>query len=112
MPVSPVNRNHPLVGTWKEIENPVHTSTVMFKIEVTNGRFYVRGVDEDNGVVLRISKTTWDGERLRFVSLYPPTKHKATNEFLLTGKGRARHTISYSDEDGDCTVNEEWSKTT
>ena len=68
------------------------------------------GLDEDNGVALRISNISWDGEILRFVSLYPPTKHKARHDFRLTGKRRARHDVTYSDEDGEHTVREVWRK--
>jgi len=107
-----VNSSHPLVGTWVEEENPFNTSTVVYTIKARKGSFCVRGVEEFDGVALRISSTSWDGERLRFVSLFPPTKHKASHEFWLTRRGRARYKVSYSDEDGKHTVSEVWKKRT
>jgi hypothetical protein len=101
---------HPLVGTWVEEENPFDTTTVQYTIEAKGGRFRVAGVDEPGGVPLRISRLTWDGRRLRFVSLYPPTGHRAEHEFWVISKGRAKHRVTYSDEDGKRTVMELWKK--
>jgi hypothetical protein len=80
--------SHPLVGTWGGVQNPVLTTTVTYTVRIRKGCFYVSGLDEDNGVALRISNISWDGEILRFVILYPPTKHKARHDFLLRGKAR------------------------
>jgi hypothetical protein len=102
-----VNSSHPLVGTWVEKENPF---TVVYTITARAGRFRVSGVDESGGIALRISNTIWDGEILRFVSLFPPTKHQAYHEFWLTRKGRGKHKVSYSDEDGNHMINETWKK--
>lgn len=84
-------------------------TTVVYSIEADDGRFSVAGVDESDGTALRISNTRSDGATLNFVSLYPPTKHKANHELSLT-KGAARHTVMWSDEDGDQTVVEVWKK--
>lgn len=105
-----VNSSHPLVGTWVEEENSFNTTAVVYTIKARKGRFCVRGVDESEGVALRISSTSWDGERLRFVSFFPPTRHKASHEFWLTRRGRARHEVSYSDKDGNHTASEVWKK--
>ena len=105
-----VTSNHLLVGTWVEEENPVDTTTVVYTITVRAGRFRVSGVDESDGVALHISDTTWDGEKLCFMSLFPSTNHKASHEFWLTRKVRVSHTVRYSDEDGSHTVNEVWKK--
>ena len=102
-----INSSHPLVGVWVE-EDPIQTTAVVYTIKARAGRFGVSGVDESDGVALRISNTTWDGERLRFVTIFPPTKHKADHEFWLTRKGRARHKVKY--EGGSHTVNETWTK--
>ena len=104
----PINSSHPLVGTWFEEWNPINVTSVAYTIKARAGRFNVSGKDKDGGVVLRISKTTWDGEKMRFVSIYPPTKHKAHHEFWLTEKGRARHRVEYMDEYGTRTENESW----
>ena len=68
------------------------------------------GVDESDEVVLKISSVRWDGERLSFVSLFPPTNHKATHILLMPLRRRIRHTVSYSDDDGDRTINEVWKR--
>ena len=107
-----VDPNHPLVGTWIEEENPIHATTVVYTIRARAGRFWVSGLDESDGVSLRISDTTWDGERLRFVTLFPPTKHRASHEFWVTRKGRGKHKVRYSDEYGNHLTNENWKKRT
>jgi hypothetical protein len=105
-----VDPRHALIGTWVQESNSVHTTTVVYRIAIESGRVRVEGVDESDGIELRISASTWDGEVLRFVSLFPPTRHKASHEFKLIGKGRARHETSYSDEDGEHIVEEVWTK--
>ena len=80
--LSPKNRmtvssNHPLVGVWREKKNPEYTTPCVLTIAVEDGQFFLREVDESDGVVLWISDIIWDGERLHFVTLFPPTKHKA-----------------------------------
>jgi hypothetical protein len=105
-----VNSGHPLVGAWVEEGNPIDTTTVVYTISAKQGRFSVIGVDESDGVVLKISSVRWDGERLSFVSLFPLTHHKATHVLLMPIRGRTRHTTSYSDDDGDWTTNEVWKR--
>ena len=104
------NPNHPLVGTWVQVENPFNTTTVVYTIKVRNRRFSVTGVDESDGSRLTTSNTSWDGKKLRFVSVFPPTKHKAVHEFWTSCRNRARHKVSYSDEDGDFIENELWAR--
>jgi hypothetical protein len=101
--------NHPLIGTWAEKGKKGDITPVVYTIALKNGLLSVSGLDESDGTALRISHSRWDGESLHFVSLYPPTKHKATHELLLR-KGTAKHTTSWSDEDGDQTVVEVWKK--
>jgi hypothetical protein len=88
--------------------NPFNATTVVYTITAQDGHFCVSGVDESDGVILSITKTSWDGEELHFVSLFPPTNHISNHAFLLTGDARAKHKVSYSDEDGIHTVNEVW----
>jgi hypothetical protein len=104
-----VDPRHPLIGTWVEKGKKGDITAVAYTIALKDGLLSVSGLDESTGTALRISNSGWDGESLHFVSLYPPTKHKATHELLLT-KGTAKHTISWSDEDGDQTVVEVWKK--
>jgi len=105
-----VSSSHPLVGVWKEKKNPEYTTPCVLTITVEDGQFSLREVDESDGVVLRISDISWDGERLHFVTLFPPTKHKASHIFSLIRKGIAAHQVSYSDEDGNHTIDEIWKK--
>ena len=105
-----MNSTHPLVGTWVEEENPIDTTTVVYTITARDGHFRVSGADESDGVALKISNTRWDGEKLSFMSFFPPTTHKASHVFQITAAGRAKHTVRYSDEYGDHTVEEVWKK--
>jgi hypothetical protein len=99
------------VGTWKEEENPIYTTTVRVTIATIDGVFSVSGVDESDGTVLKISHVGWDGEKLYFESLYPPTKHEASHEFVVVEEGRAKHTTHYSDKYGKHVVDEVWIRT-
>jgi hypothetical protein len=105
-----VGLTHPLVGVWVEEEHPVYTTTVVFTIAAKEGGFLVSGVDESDGVELNILNVFWDGEELHFESLFPPTNHRAVHGFSLTRRAHAKHTVSFSDEDGDHTVTELWKK--
>src|SRR5258708_951810 len=80
-----VGSDHPLVGTWVEEGNPFNATTVVYTITAQDGHFCVSGVDESDEVILSITKTSWDGEELHFVSLFPPTNHISNHAFLLTG---------------------------
>lgn len=90
-------KNHPLVGTWEEVDNPIHKTTVTFTIRVLRGRFVVTGIDEEDGLRLEISNTEWDGKDLRFTSYFPPTKHEAVHTLRLYRKGRIHHEVSYTE---------------
>lgn len=106
----PADSRHPLAGTWEQQPNSFHTTSVVYTINATNDRFVVSGVDESNGNLFKISRTGYNGETLRFTSLFPPTNHKAKHVFRLLGKGRASHLVSYTDEDGSYTEQERWRK--
>src|SRR5437667_4034418 len=105
-----VRPSHALVGTWKEEGDPSETTQAVFTVAVEGGRFHVSGVDESDGVVFRITDTRWDGERLRFTSMFPTTNHRAKHVFQVIAKGRISHQVSYSDEDGDYVGTEVWKK--
>jgi hypothetical protein len=85
-------------------------TSVVYTISIEGNLFRVQGIDKSDGIGLRISAITWDGETLRFESLFPPTRHKASHEFTLVEEGRARHTTRYADEDGTIVVEELWKK--
>ena len=105
-----VPSKHPFVGTWTQTENSFHRTTVVFTVAVEAGRFLVTGVDESDGTVFKISNTRWDGKCLRFISLFPPTNHKAKHSFHLIGKGRVNHKVTCPYEEGTYTVDEKWEK--
>src|ERR1700683_4892962 len=109
-PSIPLERSDGLIGKWVEEPGRWATAVVVYTIRKRQSRVYVTGVDESDGIALKISRTEWDGRRLRFVSLFPPTKHRAAHEFVLTGKARAKHKVTYSDETGEHTVDEVWRK--
>ncbi len=79
---------HPLIGVWREEENPVSTSSVVFTIGVVEGRFVVTAIDEQDGESLRISNLRWDGKALRFTAVCPSTTYIAEHALRLLGNGR------------------------
>jgi hypothetical protein len=105
-----VPSTHPFIGTWVQTENPFHRTTVVFTVTVKAGHFLVRGVEEEDHTTFKISRVKWDGECLRFVSLFPPTNHKAEHVFRLIGRGRINHNVTYTDEEGTYTDDERWEK--
>ena len=109
-PRAKVNPSHALIGTWEEEPNTADTTTVVYRIAVKGRAIVISGVDESDRTALRISDIRWNGKQLRFVSLYPPTKHKALHVFRLTAKGRASHTTTYTDDEGTWTSKEPWKK--
>ena len=111
-PTPKVNSAHPLVGLWVEEGDPEVTTTVTYKIEVRMGRFFVTGIDQSNGIRLDIGDVTWDGQTLRFWSLYPPTQHRAAHELMIIEKARASHKVDYLDDDGLVSAVEYWIKAT
>jgi len=101
---------HSLVGTWEDAQNAVDATPVVYTIALRGSSIVVGGVDESDGTELRISGVNWDGRELRFKSLYPPTKHKASHVFRLTTKDRAIHTTTYTDDEGTWGGKEQWRK--
>ena len=104
-----VDLRHPLVGTWKQAPNRRHVTTVVCKILVEGGKFKVSAIDSENGVSLKISGIKWDGTRLRFESVYPPTRHRANHALTVSSNGRMCHEVSgvYADS-GPFAVTEIW----
>jgi hypothetical protein len=99
-----------LVGTWEQAQNAVDATPVVYTIALRGASIVVSGVDESDGTELKISGVSWDGSQLRFNSLYPPTKHKASHVFRLSAKGRAIHETTYNDEEGTWGGKEQWRK--
>ncbi len=94
--------NHPLVGTWEEETNSSGTTTtVLYTVFVKQGKFGVSAIDEEDGTVLRISQTKWDGKALHFTSLYPPSNHRARHVLGALSKGKMSHDISCTYVDGE-----------
>lgn len=104
--------SHSLVGTWEEAQNASDATPVVYTIALKGSSIVVSGLDESDGTKLRISGVSWDGRQLRFKSVYPPTKHKASHVFRLTAKGRAIHTTTYTDDEGTWGGKEQWRKRT
>ena len=90
-PSTPLERIDGLIGKWVEEPNRFDTATVVYTIRKRQSRVYVTGVDESDGIALKISRTEWDGRRLRFVSLSPPTKHRAAHEYTSDLPQRHRY---------------------
>lgn len=103
--------SHSLVGTWEEAPS-ADATPVIYTIALKGSSIVVSGLDESDGTKLRTSGVSWDGRELRFKSLYPPTKHKASHVFRLTAKGRAIHTTTYTDAEGTWGGKEQWRKRT
>ena len=93
---------HPLVGTWEQVENPFHKTSVVYTIRIVDGKFVVSGQDEADGKLFKVSKIKWDGESLHFTTFFPPTGYSARHVMGLDARGRARHQV-----DGDREV---WKK--
>jgi hypothetical protein len=99
-----------IVGVWEQETNPFHTTTVVYTIAFESGRLLVGGVDEEDGTVFKVSNVRWDGKKLCFYSLFPPTGHKAGHVLHLLGTKRAKHQVTYSDEEGNYVGEEIWRK--
>jgi hypothetical protein len=105
-----VNSRHPLVGKWIEVDDHFGPTPVAFTIAADAEGCRVSGADLDDGTILRITRTSWDGEALRFTSYYPPTKHSARNELRLATPRRAKMRVRYSDECGKHEIHENWKR--
>ena len=94
------NSNHPLAGTWVQEPNPSGTTSVVYTISVKRGKFLVSAKDEEYRTDLKISSVRWDGESLRFTSVFPPTKHKAKHALKLLSRRRTSYEVSCTYADG------------
>jgi len=93
---------HPLLGTWEQVDNPLHKTSVVYTITIVAGDFVVSGRDEADGKPLKVSKIKWDGESLHFATFFPPTRYSARHVMQLVARGRANRQV-----DGDREV---WKK--
>ena len=90
------------MGTWEEEPNSAGTTTtVVYTVFVKQGKFGVSARDGEDGTVLRVSQTKWDGESLHFTSLYPPSNHKAKHALRALSKRKMSHEISCTYADGE-----------
>jgi hypothetical protein len=89
--------SHPLVGTWEQVDNLFHKTSVVYTISIVDGDFVV-----SDGKLLKVSKIKWDGKTLHFITFFPPTRHSARHVMALVARGRANHQV-----DGDREV---WKK--
>jgi hypothetical protein len=92
-----VRYDHPLVGKWQEVENNVQETSAIFDVTVIKGQFVVNGIDETDGTKFRISNVRWDGKRLHFTSVFPPTGHRAKHVFQAIKPDLVNHWITYTD---------------
>jgi hypothetical protein len=106
-----VNSKHALVGTWEQEPNPGGTTSVVYTIFVKQGRFLIKGNDDEDGTLLKISRIRWDGESLRFATVFPPSRHKANHVLKAASKGKMSHYVSCIYSDGKVFSDEEfWRK--
>jgi hypothetical protein len=85
--------SHPFVGIWEVVDSPIHKTSVVYGIKTVSGDLVVSGWDEADGEPLKVSGVKWDGETLHFITLFPPTRHKARHVMRLVGRGRATHDV-------------------
>jgi hypothetical protein len=102
--------SHAFAGVWEQVPNPYHTTAVVYRIATRGRTVRIMAVDESDQSPLEISRIACGGKELRFQSLYPPTKHKASHTMRLTAKDRATHVVTYTDKDGRCVSRERWRK--
>ncbi len=93
----PVRYDHPLIGTWREVENPVDVTSVVYEVTVKDGRFVVTGLDEENGTQLRILQVRWDGEFLKFNSVYPTTDYQTKHAMTIVKRGLVKHFVTFTE---------------
>jgi hypothetical protein len=92
-----VRYNNPLAGVWQEEKNSVSETSVIYKIEVEDERFVVSAVDESDGTAFKITHVRWDGECLKFSTLFPPTGHRARHVLHVLKAGLMKHEITYTE---------------
>lgn len=92
-----VRYNHPMAGTWQEVENPISETSVVYEVAVVDGQFAVRGIDEGDGTRLKISNVKWDGSALYFTSVYPRTGRRVEHELRAFGPRLVKHYVTSTD---------------
>jgi hypothetical protein len=86
-------------------------SSVVYTIFVERGKFLVQGKDEEDGTLLKISRIRWDGESLHFITVFPPTRHKAKHVLSALSMRKMSQHVSCTYADGEVFSNEEiWRK--
>jgi hypothetical protein len=94
----PSRPSHPLVGTWEQVDNRFHKTSVVYEIKFVDGKPVVSAWDELDGQLLEVSRVKWNGERLHFTTLYSPTRYKARHVLQFMGRLRASHRVGSANE--------------
>jgi hypothetical protein len=89
------------VGAWEQQPNRKGKTSVVFTISFERDRFLVAGEDEEDGTPLKVSRIRWDGESLYFVTVFPPTRHKAENKLRALSEGKISWLVSGTYADGE-----------
>jgi hypothetical protein len=106
-----VSSSNALVGTWKQEPNPGGTTSVVYTIFVEQGKFVVKGKDEEDGTPLEVSRVRWDGKSLHFSTVFAPTRHKSGHLVKALSKGKMSHRVSGIYADGEAFSDDEiWRK--
>jgi|HubBroStandDraft_1064217.scaffolds.fasta_scaffold01686_8 hypothetical protein len=98
MGASRLRTNHPMVGTWEQLDNPFHKTSVLYEINVVDGKPTVRAWDEPDSQILEVSRVKWDGEGLHFTTFFPPTRYKTRHILQFVGRARASHQVGRDHE--------------
>jgi hypothetical protein len=93
-----VRPGHPLVGTWEQVDNPFHKTSVVYEVKIVDGKPAVSAWDELDGRALEVSRVKWSGERLHFTTFFPPTRYKARHVLQFSGRSRANHQVGSANE--------------
>jgi hypothetical protein len=88
----------PLVGTWEQVDNPFHKTSIVYEVKIVAGEPVVSAWDEPDGQTLDVSRIKWSGGRLHFTTFFPPTRYKARHVLQFIGRSRASHQVGRYNE--------------
>lgn len=94
----PLRPSHPLVGTWEQVDNPFHKTSIVYEIKIVDGEPAVSAWDELDGQPLEVSRVKWSSESLHFTTCYPPSRYKARHVMQFSGRSRANHQVGSANE--------------
>ena len=90
-----------LAGTWVQEPNPGGTTSIAYTILLKQGKLLVKGMDEDDGTPLTVSRIRWDGNSLHFTTVFPPTGHKSKHTLTALSKRKMSQHVSCVYADGE-----------